>query len=246
MSNIMKQVSRVSVQDSKDWERGLEYAKKLGIEGQKELLRLCADTREDVSRRRLACLALGFFKYKAAVSVLLKLVDDDDLGLVLDSTLALGMIGSPRLVRPMISLAKGPARLDVRNRAIDVLGMLGDVRAEETLVGILRNRDEEESTRWYAADAIACLRKHSERAITCLLDTLKDTSALLRWHCLQALGTMGDQNSIPAIQACLTDEEIVPHLPSKETVSDAAQAAIRNIRACNRTGRPVDRSSSKP
>ena len=229
--NKTKSIARRSNRNLEYRARGFELARKLGIEKEPQLLKFCADSRKDVSARGIACLALGFFKYKPAVPVLLTLANDSDLSLVVNATRALEMIASSRAVQPMITLAKEAARVEVRNRAIDVLGMLGDNRAEETLVSILSDRAEAESTRCSAADAIGGLFVHSGRATACLLDVLKEPSALLRWTALNySLGIMGDQIAKSAIQASLADEEIVPYLPSKTTVASAAEKALRHLK----------------
>jgi HEAT repeat protein len=232
MNRTQKPNNREAVQRPKHWARGMEYAKKLGIEGEAELLKFCADGQGEASARGIACLALGCFEHKPAVPALLKLAEDDDLSLVVNATRALEMIGSLRALRPMISLAKRATRTEVRNRAIDVLGALGDKRAEETLVSILSDRAEAESTRVCAADALGGLRQHGDPAIACLLGVLREPSALLRWTALNTLGIMGDPSAIPAIQAYLVDQEIVPQLPSETTVASAAVNALKNLKVC--------------
>ena len=232
MNSSEKHISPKVVRRPKYWARGMEYAKELGIEGEAELLKFCAEGRGDTSERGIACLALGCFEYKPAVPALLKLADDDDLSLVINATRALEMIGSLRAVRPMMSLANDATRVEVRNRAIDVLGTLGDERAEELLVRILSGPSEAESTRVCAAEALGGLRRHSDSAVACLLSVLREQSALLRWTALNSLGIIGDRTTIPAIQSCLLDQEIVAQLPSKRTVASAAENALRNPKVC--------------
>lgn len=232
MNRNQEPINREAVQRPKYWARGMEYAKELGIEGEPELLKFCADGQGGAAARGIACLALGCFEYKPAVPVLLKLADDDDLSLVVNATRALEMIADPRIVQPMLTLAKRATRVEVRNRAIDVLGMLGDSQAEETLVSILCDRREAESTRCSAADAIGGLPQHSGRAVSCLLEALKEPSALLRWTALNTLGLMGGPSVIPAVEACLSDKEIVPDLPEATTVASAAENALRNLKTC--------------
>lgn len=234
MNQKKKPSNRDTAQSRKYWARGVEYAKQLGIEGEARLLEFCADVRRDASARGIACLALGCFEYKPAVPVLLKLADDDDLGLVVNATRALEIIADPRAFQPMLTLATDATRVEVRNRAIDVLGVLGDIRAEDTLVSILGNRREAESTRCSAADAIAGLLQHSGQAVSCLLEALKEPSALIRWTALNTLGLMGDQSVVPTLQTFLSDEELVPDLPEVTTVASAAENALKNLQACPR------------
>jgi HEAT repeat protein len=233
MNRDQDQIDEQAMQLQKYRTRGNELAKKLGIDGEEALLRFCADKEQEVSARGTACLALGFFKYERAVPTLLQLADDPDLSLVVNATRALEMIADPRAFEPMLTLAKDATRVEVRNRAIDVLGMLGDSRAEETLVTILGDRREAESTRCSAADAIGGLPQHSGRAVPCLLEALKEPSALIRWTALNTLGLMGDQSVVPALQSCLSDKEIVPDLPEATTVANAAENALKNLKACS-------------
>lgn len=232
MTRKDKQTSRNVIQREEDRTQGLKLAKGLGLSDEKTLLKFCTDKRQKASARGIACLALGFLGYKAAIPVLLQLANDVDLTIVNDATRALQMMPSPRVVRPMISLAIGATSIEVRNRAIDVLGTLGDKRAEEILVSILGNLAEAESTRCCAADALAGLRSPSDVAMAALLDALREPSALLRWTVLNTLGIVGNQNTIPAIKACLADQERVSHLPSKATVASAAENALRNLNVC--------------
>jgi HEAT repeats len=117
--------NREAIRREEDRARGLELAKGLGVAGEKALLKFCVDKRKEVPARGVACLALGFLGYKPAVPILIKLANDSDLGVVNDATRALEMIPSRRAVQPMISLAREATRIEVRNRAIDVLGALG-------------------------------------------------------------------------------------------------------------------------
>jgi HEAT repeat protein len=206
----------------------------LGLEGEEALMRFCADSQNAPSERGIACLALGFLEYKPAFHILLGLADNSDLSLVVNATRALEMIPSPMAVAPMLSLLRDATRTEVRNRAIDVLGTLGDDRAEEALVNILSDRSEAESTRCCAADALGGIHEPSDMAIASLLEVLNEPSALLRWTALNSLGIMGDQSVTPVIKTFLADEQMVPHLPSKITVSSAAENALRNLKVCDR------------
>jgi HEAT repeat protein len=227
--------------DSDYRSRGSELANRLGLSSEAQLLKFCADTSNAGSARGIACLALGFYNYRPAVPTLLQLADDQDITLVVNATRALEMISDPSTFGPMLALAKTATRVEVRNRAIDVLGMLRDGRAEQTLVSILSDEREAESTRCSAADALGGLPQHSGRAISCLLQLLKAPSALLRWTALNMLGVMSDQSAIPAIQACLSDNEIVPQLPATTTVASAAENALKNLKATHRTSGKVRR-----
>jgi HEAT repeat protein len=227
-----RNAKREAIRRKEERARGVELARGLGIKGEKGLLKFCLDERQKASERGVACLALGFLGYKPAIPVLLELANDADLAVVNGATRSLEMMPSRRATLPMVSLAKEATRTEVRNRAIDVLGTLGDKRAEETLVSILGNRAEDESTRCCAAAAMAGSRPPSDVAMACLLEALREPSALLRWTVLNTLGIVGNQNTIPAIKACLADQETVPNLPSKETVASAAENALKNLKVC--------------
>jgi hypothetical protein len=228
------QLDRPSSQREMDKGRGMELAERLGLKDARTLLEFCDDENQTASQRALACLALGYLRYPAAVPVLVKLASDLDLRIVNDATRALEMLRSELAVRPMISLVQQERRVEVRNRAIDVLGAIGDPRTEALLVSILTNVAEIESTRCCAADAIGGLREHSNTAIASLKGALGERSPLLRWTALNTLGIMGDVTVIPTIKPLLDDSEIVPNLPSPTTVGSAAKNALKNLRVCRK------------
>jgi|ERR1700683_12795 HEAT repeat protein len=213
--------------------RGYEYAKQLGARDEADLLRICSDRHHEAPARGRACLALGFTKYEKAVPALVKLANDDDLSVVVNATRALAMIGSRRAVLPMMRLAQAASRLEVRNRAVDVLGLIGDRRAERLLINIIGDEEADESTRCCAVQAIPGLPKGRARKSRCLTRILRHPSPLLRWNALNSLGVIGDYSALPEIRKHLKDKENVPGLPSKQTVSTAARAALRNIKVCS-------------
>jgi len=100
---------------------------------------------------------------------------------------------------------------DVRSKAADALGEIGDSRAVEPLVKALK--DKESCVRHRAADA---LRKiHDTRAIDPLIKALEDNDSYVRYRAAIVLGTFGDKRAV---------EFLIPMLRSPEEEDRKAAA----------------------
>lgn len=210
---------------------GRRMMAELGLENEEALMRSCRDPKEDIARRGLACLALGYLRFRPAIRVLIGLAEDSDLRLVCESLRGLSLMGSTQPTRPLLRLLRHSSREEVRNAVINALGMLRDKRAIDVLVGILTDREESEYTRSYAAEALGLLEK-TDRTIAALVEALKDPSPTIRWSAINSLGLTGDERLTEVLQACVSDHEVVPALPDRETVGSAAETALRNLESC--------------
>jgi hypothetical protein len=130
---------------------------------------------------------------------LIQLLKDDDMGVRCEAVDALGDIGDPRAVEPLIIVLKegylkGPTKEqydsdpEVRSRAADALAKIGDSRAVESLINALKDDDEE-----------------------------------VRADVAEALGVIGDNRAIEALKI-LSKEDV-------EFVQMSAEKAIKRIKA---------------
>jgi len=220
---------------SADRAQAERYLAELAMENPRDVLRCCADTREDIRRRGIACLALGHLRFDSAIPLLTKLANDEDLSLAINSMRALSAIRSQRATSPLMEIVKRSKREEVRNAAINALGSLGDKRAERMLRGILADHTESEFTRSYAAQSLGFLGR-GNLTVASLMGALQDPSPTIRWSALNSLGIIGDRRAISVIQMHLSDEAIVPSLPDHATVQDAARNALQNLGAAGTDG----------
>jgi HEAT repeat protein len=91
---------------------------------------------------------------------------------------------------------------EARKRAAWALGFLHDEDAAPALLRTLADRNEETEVRAYAAEAlghVAPQTRHDE-ALAALLHALTDLAPEIRFWAAFALGNLGDERAIPALQ----------------------------------------------
>jgi HEAT repeat protein len=109
-------------------------------------------------------------------------------------------------------LASGKS-VEARRMAAWALGFLADDHATPALVRALSDRTEDTEVRVYAAEALGHLqpeRGHDE-ALAALLHALTDREPAVRFWAAFALGNLGDDRAIPALQRLAErDSTVVP------------------------------------
>jgi HEAT repeat protein len=210
-----------------------EYARRvmteLGVTSEAELPKLWENASLEPAMRARACAAAGFLRMKSAVPIMVELANSEIPELAWGASNALAFIGSRDATRPLMQIVRQSAHEPARNAAINALGRLRDARAESLIGKVLTDQAESESTRTLAAGALMNPRV-PKRAIPYLLRALEDPSAHVRWQALSALGTTGIPDVADAIRRCLSDQAVVPGLPSEEaTVASAAKDALANL-----------------
>jgi HEAT repeat protein len=111
---------------------------------------------------------------------------------------ALGQIGDPRTVEPLIGALKDPNDV-LRRHAADALGQIGDPRAVEPLIIFLQDNDK--YVRCAAAWALGQIG--DPRAVEPLIGALKDPNDVLRDASAEALGKIGDARAVEPLIAAL-------------------------------------------
>ena len=201
----------------------------IGAVSQSELSKFWQDTSLEPEVRAKACVAAGFLRMKTAIPIMIELANSEVAGVAWGAANALALIGSPTAIRPLMQIVQRSLPEPTRNAAISALGRLHDARAEGLICQVLIDQNETESTRTFAACALMrpC---NPKRAIGYLIRALDDPSAHVRWQALSALGTTGIPDVAEAIRRCLSDQTVVPGLPSEEaTVASAAKDALANL-----------------
>ncbi len=101
-----------------------------------------------------------------------------------DAVTALGMIGDPRAVEPLIEFLKYSKRDHLRSKIAEALGRIGDKKATPALIKALLN-DSYCHTRCNAAKALG--KMDDKRAIPALKKALKDKYSYTRSQAAQSL-----------------------------------------------------------
>jgi HEAT repeat protein len=174
--------------------------------------------------------ALGIIGDPAAAEPLITTLHDPNLGVSWHAAEALGKIRDPNtlelllmtlrdqgfwvsqcakdvlikigeLAVPSLIVALHDSNSDVRSRAAEALGKIGDPRAVEPLIAILR--DSISNVRWSAVEALENIG--DSRAIEPLLIALCDPDLTVRLHAAKALGTIGDECVVESLITALHD-----------------------------------------
>jgi HEAT repeat protein len=116
---------------------------------------------------------------------------------------ALGRIGDPRSV-DALSAALNHNEVSVREAAVDALGEIGDPRAVKPL-GVMLKGDKDSSMRWRAACALEKINDPS--AVDPLITALGDENWNVRRAATSALDQIGDTRAVEPLLTVLGDED---------------------------------------
>ena len=115
---------------------------------------------------------------------------------------ALRRLGADAGLLPKIIALAGDAHLSVRRQAIVLLGLFKDERVLAPLRDALR--DPIAAVRRTAGDALNDLG--NPEVAGAIAETLTDSSALVRWRAARFLFELGDERSLPSLQAARDDQ----------------------------------------
>ena len=135
---------------------------------------------------------------KAAQDVngLIRLLNNTDPDIQYEAAGALGDIGDPRAVGPLITALKNNELSGVRWKAAEALSKIG-VPAVDALIGGLSHEDDD--VRWKAAIALGEIG--DSKAVGPLIALLRDEDRFVKSRAAQALGMIGDAAVDPLIHA---------------------------------------------
>ncbi len=141
-----------------------------------------------------------------AVNALTASLKDNDAIVRLDSAAALGMIKDSNTVEPLIETLKSEDFLtypfgnelawnyqeDVRHKAIESLGEIGDVRAVEPLISIINNGYN--GNIGVIFDTLSKIK--DDRAVAFLMEKIKDDNPAIRRIAARALENIADNQAV--------------------------------------------------
>ncbi len=159
-----------------------------------------------------------------SVPALLALLKDKDDGVKQGAADALGKIGDPSAVQPLIDLMHDPAtKADVRRVAIGAIALIAAPAGEKALTEAVNNPDDDSEAR--AQSAVGLGKIATPTALATVVKALRDDDLNLRAAAVAALARAGKADtggaSAPAVQADLI---AALHAPDQVTRLGAAQA----------------------
>lgn len=154
--------------------------------------------------REAATLVLGLVRSREAVDPLLRLVEDDEVGVRANAVWALGRIGDSR-VSPALRRTLGDGDELVRGAAAGALGTLEDTESVDELLRVLRT-DRAKRVRRTAAWALGTIEARNAGAG--LAEALRaereeDVREMIAW----ALGTLEERSAVPSLTEALRRDD---------------------------------------
>jgi HEAT repeat protein len=172
----------------------VDAIEQIGSEAVKPLLSLLESA--NASIRREAARALGRIGDGSVGPALQELLSDEDADVRETAIVALKDTAKSEAVDPLVAVLKSDD--EVRWRAAQVLGTIGDVRAVDPLVAALADSDDGVSS--WAAVSLGEIGEAG--AVEALVHALEDENANVRGPAAAALGRIGDSRAIePLIDA---------------------------------------------
>lgn len=184
-------------------------------------------------------------KQKKDVDGLIEALSYKDESIKLGAIKALGSIGDPHSIEPLIKFLKQSylgnyatfALAEIGNPAVDLLieatqnkdnyvrmnsayalGLIGNEKAVPTLNKLLKDKDD--TVRMDASGALRMIA--SPKAVDPLIKSLKDKEWKVRENSAEALGKIGDERAIEHLSPMLNDEN--------KNVSMKAEIALEKIK----------------
>jgi HEAT repeat protein len=145
------------------------------------------------------------------------------------SAQALGEIGDPRAVEPLIDLLSDPDAL-IRRHAVKALGKIEDPRAVTPIARVLSDSEEEWHVKGSAAEALG--RMKDPNAIEPLARALMDLHWNVRSQSAKALGSIGDRRAVEPLILALKDQDAAVRGYAAEALGKIRdERAIESLRA---------------
>ncbi len=195
-----------------------------------------------VSDRYYAAHVLGQIGDRRSVPALIEVLRDESIGY--QAAIVLGQLGDRRAIPALKELLKNTKNSQRKTEwmyAGYALAKIGDPAGLPVLVDFLTSASWVDRRR--AARAMGGIR--NSRAVGALVKSLADGNPNVRVAVAEALGEIGDESAIPALQKLFADMTTTT-TGRPRAVRDVAAAAIRKIRSAKKpTTQPADAAATK-
>jgi len=128
-----------------------------------------------------------------------KALNHPDSNVRYQAALALGQIGNPQAVEPLICALRDES-IDVKRQAAQALVQMSNFQAVAALICVLSHSNRD--VRWMAAQALGLIR--NPQAVEALICTLNDEDWHVRGEAVEALGRIGNSQAVAALTCALS------------------------------------------
>jgi HEAT repeat protein len=164
------------------------------------LAQLLGDPSDEV--RAASCQALGGLEDSRAVLPLCRALTDNCEAVRSAAATSLGRLGDQHAVPRLCEAALLEMLPEVQIACIRALGQLAAPASLPTLKDLLRRPTQVKTQAVVSIGQLA-----TAEAVEVLLPLLEDPQGVIRYHAILALGNIGDQRAIPAIERRISDPE---------------------------------------
>lgn len=169
---------------------------------------------ESMRLRCCAALTLGKIGDTRAIIPMMSILNnrDENYRLRLGVAESLGKLGDDYAVKPLIDILADEREKSVylKESVAKALGMLGDIRAIEPLIDILESkrgiRDKFNFLKEQVIEAVGRIGKPNRKATNSLILALNDEAISIRLAAVEALVSLGDNESMEALKERVFDE----------------------------------------
>ena len=195
-----------------------ELTRTLGEEAAEAFALLLKDSRIDI--QILGILILGIVGSRNAAELIIRTLNDSRYQYVGIAPLVL--VGAPA-VEPLIAALRDENE-DVRERAAEALGQIGDARAVEPLIAALRDKNEDVRRR-----AVEGLVRSGARSVEPLIAALRDENEDVRRSVEHALAGIGADSVEPLIAALRDENKRVPWSAGLDALAGIGKSSVEPL-----------------
>jgi HEAT repeat protein len=169
---------------------------------------------EDENVRQTAAKVLGQIRDSKAVDPLIVVLDDSNADVRETAAEALRQIGNTHIVEPLIVALRNKS---LAHRAATFLGQIGDMRAVELLITIIKDENEDKDVRQTAAKT---LEQIGAQAVEPLIATLSDRSKNVRQIVAKTLATIYKTDHLDGYKGAMLKGRILSQRTKMEQHQD--------------------------
>lgn len=164
----------------------------LDIKNACDAIKIAIDRKNKSDFRARACFVLGQLRPPGSAQALLRLVrTEENEGIDWAAFSALGSIGDYRITKPLLKMLERSENASRRQMITYALWFLADARARPVFIELLLDKDEDDTTRGFAAEGLGSLRP-TQRSLEALVSALEDASVYVRVSALCGLSWPGE------------------------------------------------------
>ncbi len=177
--------------------------------------------------RALAVEALGKVQDANCTNVLVKMLNDPDPSVRIETAFALGQLGQKSAEKPLIDVLYAQEILEVKLRAIEALGKIGSERSISVLINLMKNPNSVLRAEAALSAGRMALRNLTHPSLSeALVLCLRDQNSEVRWKACYSLMRIGKEINFEKLRQVLQDSDARVRMYAVQALGNAQDAAV--------------------